>query len=97
MESLLEAQEPHALDGISLTLGGITKVVNILEPVNFIIGDMQGGDTLCCSSAGYTNKMNPIFCNCHVWADHCGDPFVECKQMSMLKIQALANANNGWH
>jgi hypothetical protein len=47
LETLIDAQTPNALDGIEVTLGGITKIVNIhvpvnFMPVNFIIGDMQG-------------------------------------------------------
>jgi hypothetical protein len=51
LETLTDAQAPNTLDGIELTLGGITKTINILHvPVNFIIGDMQGGDKICACS-----------------------------------------------
>ncbi len=50
LETLLDAQLPNALDGIELTLGGVTKTVNTHVPVNFIIGNMQGGDKICACS-----------------------------------------------
>jgi hypothetical protein len=45
--TLLDAQSPHALDGVELSLGGVMKTVNIHVPVNFIIEDLQGRDKIC--------------------------------------------------
>jgi hypothetical protein len=57
LETLLEAQQLHAFDNIVLTLGGISKCVNLKIPVVFIIGDMQGGDKICACFPCYSNIM----------------------------------------
>lgn len=93
LESLLEAQEPNALDGISLTLGGVTKVVNIMVPVNFIIGDMQGGDKICACSPCYSNKMQRLCRKCNVKGSDADDPYVKCRRMIMSRIQSLVVNN----
>jgi hypothetical protein len=48
---------------------------------------MQGGDTMCCSLPGYSNKM-------HLRHKESGDPFIQCKQMSMIKVSVLVDSNN---
>jgi hypothetical protein len=88
LETLIDAQAPNALDGIELTLGGITKVVNIHVPVNFIIGDMQGGDKICACSPCYSNKMQQLCRKCNVKGSDADDPFVKCRRMIMANTQA---------
>jgi hypothetical protein len=88
LETLVDAQAPHALDGIELTLGGVTKTVNIHVPVNFIIGDMQGGDNIFACSHCYCNKMQHLCrkCNGNVWDAY--NPVLKCRCMIMAHIQA---------
>ena len=88
LETLLDAQLPNALDGIELTLGGVTKTVNIHVPVNFIIGDMQGGDKICACSPCYSNKMQRLCRKCNVKGSDADNPFVKCHRMIMAHIQA---------
>ena len=47
LSSLVNAQKPGALNGVRLQLGNKEKIVNIKIPIMFIIGDIQGGDTIC--------------------------------------------------
>jgi hypothetical protein len=42
--SLRQAQQPGAMDRVSLQLGILMKEVNLKLPVGYIIGDTQGGD-----------------------------------------------------
>ena len=79
LETFIQAQKSGMLDNITLTLGGIERVVNLCIPVVFIIGNMQGGDKICCSSAGFSNKMNHLCCKCNVHGNQAGNPFVSCK------------------
>ena len=88
LETLLDAQLPNALDGIELTLGSVTKTVNIHVPVNFIIGNMQGGDKICACSPCYSNKMQWLFCKCNVKGLDADNLFVKCHCMIMAHIQA---------
>jgi hypothetical protein len=88
LETLIDAQAPNALNGIELTLGGVTKTVNLSVPVNFIIGDMQGGDKICACSPCYSNKMQRLCRKCNVKGEDADDPFVKCRRMIMANIQA---------
>jgi hypothetical protein len=94
LETFIEAQNSVLLDNITLTLGGQQRVVNLRIPCTFIIGGMQGGDKMCCSSAGYSNKIARLCRKCNVKGAESGDPFVKCKRMSMVKIWALVDTNN---
>jgi hypothetical protein len=94
LETLIDAQKSGDLDNIWLTLGNQRQLVNIKIAVIFIIGDMQGGDKICCSAAAYSNRMRRLCRKCNVRGDQAGDPFVVCHRMSMVKIQALVAANN---
>jgi hypothetical protein len=89
LATLLEAQQPGILDNIQLTLGGITKIVNLKIPICFIIGDMQGGDKICACSPCYSNKMQRLCRKCNIKGSEADDPFVVCKRMIMARIQAL--------
>jgi hypothetical protein len=80
-------------DAITLTLGGITKVVNIMVPINFIIGDMQGGDKICACSPCYSNKMQHLGHKYNVKGSHADDPYVKCCCMIMSCIQSLVVNN----
>jgi hypothetical protein len=65
LETLIEAHKYGLLDNIPLTLENQRKlVVNINIAVIFMIGDMQGGDKMYCTVAGYSNRMNQLCCKC---------------------------------
>jgi hypothetical protein len=89
LATLLEAQQPHALDGINVSLGGVTKCVNLKVPICFIIGDMQGGDKICSCSPCYSNTMQRLCRKCNVKGSDADDPFFKCKRMIMSRIQQL--------
>ena len=72
---------------MELNLGGISRIVNIKVPCAFVIGDMQGGDKLCCSAASYSNKISQIFQKCNVCRQDVGNPDVECSLIRMVRIK----------
>ena len=78
-----------SLNNIQLSIGGITKTVNIKVPVAFIIGDMVGGDKLCCKSPNYSNKTNRLCRKCNIHGNESADPFVECRNISQQKVIEL--------
>jgi hypothetical protein len=94
LASLIEAQQSGALHNIPLQFGGITKKVNLKVPVIFIIGDLQGGDKICCTTCAYSNKMKRLCRKCNVRGDQAGDPLVQCKKISMLKVIELVKNNS---
>ncbi len=93
LASIIEAQESGALDNIPITFGGVTKIVNLKVPVIFIIGDMQGGDKICCTTCHYSNKLHCLCRKCNVCGDESGDPLVQCKKISMVRMMQLVKDN----
>jgi hypothetical protein len=93
LASIIVAQESGALDDIPITSGGVTKVVNLKVPVIFIIGDMQGGDKIYCTTCHYSNKLHNLCCKCNVRGDESGDPLVQCKKVSMVRMMQLVKDN----
>jgi hypothetical protein len=93
LASIIEAQESGALDDIPITFGGVTKIVNLKVPVIFIIGDMQGGDKICCTTCHYSNKLHRLCHKCNVRGDECGDPLIQCKKISMVRMMQLVKDN----
>ncbi len=93
LASLIEAQQSGALHNIPLQLGGITKKVNLKVPVIFIIGDLQGGDKICCTTCAYSNKLKRLCRKCNVRGDQSGDPLVQCQKISMVKVIDLVKNN----
>ncbi len=93
LASLIEAQQAGALNDIPLQLGGITKNVNLKVPVIFIIGDLQGGDKICCTTCAYSNKLKRLCRKCNVRGDQSGDPLVQCQRISMVKVMDLVKHN----
>lgn len=65
LSSLVEAQKPNALDNVKLQLDRKSKIVNLKIPVMYIIGDLQGGDTLsgCKSFFGMNAKRISRSCD----------------------------------
>jgi hypothetical protein len=68
-------------------------VVNLKVPVIFIIGDMQGGDKICCTTCNYSNKLHRLCSKCNVCGDESGDPLVQCKKINMVQIMQLVKDN----
>jgi hypothetical protein len=110
LASIIEAQESGALDDIPITFGGVTKIANLKVPVIFIIGDMQGGDTICCTTYHHSNKLHHLCRKCNVRGDKSGDPLFKCKKIRMVRMMQLVkddiqdildafnqyNVHNGW-
>jgi hypothetical protein len=86
-------QESGALDGIPLLFGNQIKKVNLKVPVIFIIGDMQGGDKICCTTCHYSNKLHHLCRKCNERGDQSGDPLVQCKKISMVRMMKLVKDN----
>ena len=93
LASLIEAQQAGALNDIPLQLGNVTKTVNLKVPVIFIIGDMQGGDKICCTTCSYSNKLKRLCRKCNVRGDESGDPLVKCQKISMVKVMQFVKDN----
>jgi hypothetical protein len=93
LATVIEAQQSGALDNIPLIFGDDTKLVNLKVPLIFIIGDMQGGDKICCTACNYSNKLHRLCCKCNVRGGESGDPLVQCKKSNMVRIMQLVKDN----
>lgn len=90
LESFRQAQEGSLLANISLMLGeNNSKTVNLKVPLFFIIGDMQGGDKICCTTTSYGHTLNRPCRKCNVQGSSLKDPNVSCQKMSMVKIKKM--------
>ena len=72
---------------VSLTFGENSKEVVMKTPCFFIIGDMQGGDKMACSSTCYSNTINRLCRKCDVEGEESGNPFIEYEKIKMKTIQ----------
>lgn len=93
LETFIIAQRSNVLDNVKLNFGGFTKTVNIKVPCGVIIGDMQGGDKICCSSPSYSNKINRVCRKCNVKGSELDNPEIECKKISMEKMKEYVKDN----
>ena len=78
LSSLVEAQKPGALNGVRLQLGNKEKKLNLKIPVMYIIGDNQGGDTICGYIVLYKKAARRISRACNAGPDQLSNSKVGC-------------------
>ena len=54
---------------------------------------MQGGDKICCTTCHYLNKLHRLCRKCNVRGDKSGDPLVQRKKISMVRMMQLVKDN----
>ena len=94
LQSYKAAQLPGALSHSKIRLGQIEKVVNLYVPLQFIIGDVEGGDQLC-SRQSYRGKQCPRICRtCDVSTLNCVKTDIRCKRIEVSHIRHLVDTQN---
>ena len=93
LQSFVAFQKDNVNNEIYVTLGDTSKSVRIKTPCFYIIGDMQGGDKMACSSPCYSNKMNRLCRKCNIKGSESGNPYAECQKIKMLPIQHMVLQN----
>ena len=93
LASFVKCQNEPLLNNVTLNLGNQTKKVDLKIPCFYIIGDMQGGDKMACSSPCYSDKMQRLCRKCNVRGSDSGDPYVECKKFLMEPIKNMVLTN----
>lgn len=93
LETYIYAQRSNILDNIELTIGSFTRVVNIKVPCAFVIGDMLGGDKICCSAPTYSNRVSRICRQCNVKGPDVGKPEINCEKIRMDRVKTLVSLN----
>ena len=94
LASYVACQNDDSLHHTTLHLGCESKMVNLKVPCFFIIGDMQGGDKMCCSAPVYMDKLNRLCRKCNVKGSESGDPFVQCQKIVSNRIRHLVESRN---
>jgi hypothetical protein len=89
LKSFYKAQEPNALQNILLQLGQACKRVNLYVPLQFIIGDVEGGDQLA-SCQTFKGKICLCLCHtCDVSTANCAPTDVQCERISVADVEHL--------
>ena len=79
LKTFVAAQAPGALRDIKLQLGNNSAIVDLYIPLQFIIGDVEGGDQLCSRFAYRGRVCNPLCRTCDVSFDDPADTTVYCQ------------------
>lgn len=88
--SLVEAQQPGKLNNVQLQLGNREKIVNLKIPVMFIIGDNQGGNTICGCIVNYQSLAKRISRICDAGPNQLLKPKIGCcKRLVMQDVMDL--------
>jgi hypothetical protein len=87
LESYYQAQEPNALFDIPLCLGNKSKRVNLNLPLQFIIGDVEGGNTLCSHFNFYGQGCMQLCCTCNVSQANAGQTDIVCNRVWVADVQ----------
>lgn len=89
IESFMAAQRPGALANSTIRLGREQKVVNLYVPLQFIIGDVEGGDQLC-SRWNYRRESCKRLCRtCNVSTKNSMKTNIRCKRIEVAHIRGL--------
>ena len=92
MESYVKVEkDPLLMSNLTVTIAGITKVVNVKVCCGLIVGDIQGGDKICCRSASYKDTLKRICRKCNIPGSECSNLDFQCKKISMRKIKQLVS------
>jgi hypothetical protein len=95
LASFIKAQQPGAMDDVYLPLGDKGKVVNMLIPLAFIIGDNQGGDGIAGRAAYYGLSARRISRNCDATvATYATIEHDACLPLNMAEIKAMVDAKD---
>ena len=78
---------------VDVNLGRFKKQVILKTPCFFIIGDMQGGDKMACSSVSYSNRMHRLCRKCDVEGCNSGNPQIVCRKIKMKPVKDMVDQN----
>ena len=91
LKSLVDVQRNGGICNVDVSIGGITKNVNVKLPVGMIVGDIQGGDQHACRSMCYSAKMKRMCRQCTIHGWDSGNPLAKCNRISMHKVMKLVH------
>jgi Plavaka transposase len=87
LKSFFAAQAPGALHDVPVQLGNVVQRVNLYVPLQFIIGDVEGGDQLC-SRQTFRREICLRMCRtCDVSTANASRPDLECTRVRVADIK----------
>jgi hypothetical protein len=89
LKSFYQAQEPNALFDIPICLGNVSKRVNLYVPLQFIIGDVEGGDHLCSRQTYRGKTCLPLCRTCNVSTANAARTDLTCSRVHVADIQHI--------
>jgi hypothetical protein len=72
-----------------IRLGKVKKVVNLYVPLQFIIGDVEGGDQLCSRQSYRGMACNRLCRTCDVSTANCARTDIQCTRICVADIKLL--------
>jgi hypothetical protein len=81
LKSLYATQEPGALHIVPMQLGNVMQHVNLYVPLQFIIGDVEGGNQLCSCQTFRREICLRMCCTCDVSTANASRPDLECTRV----------------
>lgn len=87
LSDLKQTQTNGSLDNIELKLGDKVKMVNLKIPIMYIIGDNQGGDSICGRWIYYGKNAKRISCMCNAGPQELQSPKIgSCTKLLMQDV-----------
>jgi hypothetical protein len=80
---------PGVLANSGIRLGKVKKVVNLYVPLQFIIGDVEGGDQLCSRQSYRGMACNRLCRTCDVSTANCAKTDIQCTRICVADIKLL--------
>ncbi len=92
LRSFKDAQQPGGFHNALLQLGNKTKTVNLYVPLQFIIGDAEGGDQLVGRQSYRGDKAKRLCRTCDVSFANCARTDIDCNRIRLADMKALVSA-----
>ena len=93
LASFIEAQQPNALNNITITIAGVKKTVSLYVPLAFIIGDVQGGNELTGHSGSNLRNCARLCRTCDVSFEDSSKTNMQCSRIFQQEVHELVLAN----
>ena len=91
--SFKKAQAKGALSNTPLQLGTHSKVVNLYIPLQFIIGDVEGGDQLS-GRLSYHGMLPRLCWTCDVSTEDSNRTHIQCSRIRLADMKALVDSQD---
>jgi hypothetical protein len=96
LRPLYATQEPGPLHDVPIQLGNVVKKVNLYVPLQFIVGDVEGGDQLCSRQTYHCEICQRMCRTCDVSTANAARPDLECNRVRVAEHGAHFNSTTSW-